>query len=102
MKTIDEYAYEETLQIKESISKELAQFIELHCQGDKSIAISKEDLEIFVSPYNNRIEYTEKISEEINAENEKEIKLKGKCYLVYKDKVVEKGYRIKMLYLLHY
>lgn len=95
LKTIDEYAYEETLQIKESISKELAQFIELHCQGDKSIAISKEDLEIFVSPYNNRIEYTEKISEEINAENEKEIKLKGKCYLVYKDKVVEKRYRRK-------
>lgn len=77
LKTIDEYAYEETLQIKESISKELAQFIELHCQGDKSIAISKEDFEIFVSSYNNRIEYTEKISEEINAENEKEIKLKG-------------------------
>jgi hypothetical protein len=95
LKTIDEYAYEEALQIKESICKELAEFIELHCQGDKSIAISKEDFEIFVYPYNNRIEYTENIFEEINAENEKEIKLKGKCYLVYKDKVVEKRYRRK-------
>ena len=95
MKTIDEYAYEEALQIKESICKELAEFIELHCQGDKSITISKEDFEIFVYPYNNRIEYTENIYEEINAENEKEIKLKGKCYLVYKDKVVERRYRRK-------
>ena len=95
LKTIDEYAYEEALQIKESICKELAGFIELHCQGDKSIAISKEDFEIFVYPYNDRIEYTGNIFEEINAENEKEIKLKGKCYLVYKDKVVEKRYRKK-------
>ena len=95
LKTIDEYAYEEALQIKESICKELAEFIELHCQGDKSITISKEDFEIFVYPYNNRIEYTENIYEEINAENEKEIKLKGKCYLVYKDKVVERRYRRK-------
>lgn len=95
LKTIDEYAYEEALQIKESICKELAGFIELHCQGDKSITISKEDFEIFVYPYNNRIEYTENIFEEINAENEKEIKLKGKCYLVYKDKIVEKRYRKK-------
>ena len=95
LKTIDEYAYEEALQIKESICKELAEFIELHCQGDKSIAISKEDFEIFVSPYNNRIEYTENIFEEINAENEKEIKLKGKCYLVYKDGVIEKRHRKK-------
>lgn len=95
LKTIDEYSYEETLLIKESICKELAEFIELHCQGDKSIAISKEDFEIFVYPYNDRIEYTGNIFEEINAENEKEIKLKGKCYLVYKDKVVEKRYRRK-------
>ena len=95
LKTIDEYAYEEALQIKESICKELAEFIQLHCQGDKSIAISKEDFEIFVYPYNNRIEYTENIFEEINAENEKEIKLKGKCYLVYKDGVIEKRYRMK-------
>ena len=95
LKTIDEYSYEEALQIKESICKELAEFIELHCQGDKSIAISKEDFEIFVSPYNNRIEYTENIFEEINAENEKEIKLKGKCYLVYKDGVIEKRHRKK-------
>ena len=99
LKTIDEYAYEEALQIKESICKELAEFIELHCQGDKSIAISKEDFEIFVYPYNNRIEYTENIFEEINAENEKEIKLKGKCYLVYKDGVIEKRYRKKNIIL---
>ena len=99
LKTIDEYAYEETLQIKESICKELAEFIELHCQGDKSIAISKEDFEIFVSPYNNRIEYTENILEEKNDENEKEIKIKGKCYLVYKDGVIEKRYRKKNIIL---
>ena len=99
LKTIDEYAYEEVLQIKGSICKELAEFIELHCQGDKSIAISKEDFEIFVSPYNNRIEYTENIFEEINAENEKEIKLKGKCYLVYKDAVLERRYRKKNVFL---
>ena len=99
LKTIDEYSYEEALQIKESICKELAEFIELHCQGDKSIAISKEDFEIFVSPYNNRIEYTENIFEEINAENEKEIKLKGKCYLVYKDGVIEKRHRKKNIIL---
>ena len=99
LKTIDEYAYEEALQIKESICKELAEFIELHCQGDKSIAISKEDFEIFVYPYNNRIEYTENIFEEINAENEKEIKLKGKCYLVYKDGVIEKRHRKKNIVL---
>lgn len=99
LKTIDEYSYEGRLQIKESICKELAEFIELHCQGDKSIAISKEDFEIFVYPYNNRIEYTENIFEEINAENEKEIKLKGKCYLVYKDRVIEKRYRKKNIIL---
>lgn len=99
LKTIDEYSYEGTLQIKESICKELAEFIKLHCQGDKSIAISKEDFEIFVYPYNNRIEYTENIFEEINAENEKEIKLKGKCYLVYKDRVIEKRYRKKNIIL---
>lgn len=95
LKTIEEYSYEEMSQIKGIICRELAVFLELHCQGDKSIAISKENFDTFVLPYNARIEYTENIFEEINAENEKEIKLKGKCYLVYKDKVVEKRYRGK-------
>ena len=96
---IEKYSYQEMEQKKEDICKELTEFISLHCQGDKSISISKEDFDKYVLPYNTQIAYEENIYEEPNPEQEKEIKLKGKCYLVYKDAVLENRYRKKNISL---
>ena len=96
---IEKYSYQEMEQKKEDICKELTEFIASHCQGDRSISISKEDFDKYVLPYNTQIAYEENIFEEPNPEQEKEIKLKGQCYLVYRDAVLEKRYRKKNISL---
>ena len=92
---MEKYSYQEMKHKKEDVCKELTEFIALYCQGDRSISISKEDFDKYVLLYNTQIAYEENIFEEPNPEQEKEIKLKGKCYLVYKDGVIEKRYRKK-------
>lgn len=84
-------------EIREKLCLECGEFIEKYCQDDKSISITRDDFEKYILPYNNRITYAEAIYEEPDPEKVKEIKLKGKCYLEYKDKVIEKRYRRKNL-----
>lgn len=75
----------------------LANLISDYCIKDHSIAITKEDFEKYVTPQKSKIDYNAEIdySEPSSDDEEQEIKLKGKCYLVFNDIVLEKRYRRK-------
>lgn len=75
----------------------LANLISDYCIKDHSITITKEDFEKYVTPQKSKIDYNAEIdsSEPSSDDEEQEIKLKGKCYLVFKDSVLEKRYRRK-------
>lgn len=80
----------------------LANLISDYCIKDHSIAITKEDFEKYITPQKSEIDYNAGIdnaevdhAESLSSDQEQEIKLKGKCYLVFKDSVLEKRYRRK-------
>lgn len=85
----------------QTIAASLADLLSEYCITDRSIAITNEDFEKYVAPLDRMIDYeagidnSVPISAEQKTEQEKEIKLKGKCYLVFKDTILEKRYRRK-------
>ena len=88
---------EETGQNYQTLAKNLASFLSEYCIKDRSIIITKDDYERYIVPLKYEIAFDDGIdnSSSLSIEQQNEIKLKGKCYLVYKDKVLEKRYRRK-------
>ena len=66
----------------------LGDFLEKYCQADKSIVVAKEDFEKYIHPLYPHIQYDENLFSEPDPNRIAEIKLRGRCYLEYKDKVI--------------
>lgn len=66
----------------------LGDFLEKYCQADQSIVVTKEDFEKYIQPLYPHIQYDENLFSEPDPNRIAEIKLKGRCYLEYKDKVI--------------
>lgn len=66
----------------------LGDFLEKYCQADQSIVVTKEDFEKYIHPLYPHIQYDENLFFESDPNRIAEIKLKGRCYLEYKDKVI--------------
>ena len=66
----------------------LGDFLEEYCQADQSIVVTKEDFEKYIQPLYPHIQYDENLFSEPDTNRIAEIKLKGHCYLEYKDKVI--------------
>ena len=66
----------------------LGDFLEKYCQADQSIVVTKEDFEKYIQPLYPHIQYDENLFSESDPNRIAEIKLKGRCYLEYKDKVI--------------
>lgn len=82
----------------EEACRVLGDFLADHCQADKSIVITKNDFDQYIRPFHPEIQYDVNMYEEPNPEKEKEIKLKGRCYLEYKDKVIAVRQKKKNLF----
>ena len=66
----------------------LGDFLEKYCQADQSIVVTKEDFEKYIQPLYPYIQYDENLFSESDPNRIAEIKLRGHCYLEYKDKVI--------------
>ena len=66
----------------------LGDFLEKYCQADQSIVVTKEDFEKYIQPLYPHIQYDENLFSETDPNRIAEIKLRGHCYLEYKDKVI--------------
>lgn len=66
----------------------LGDFLEKYCQADQSIVVTKEDFEKYIQPLYPDIQYDENLFSESDPNRIAEIKLRGHCYLEYKDKVI--------------
>ena len=66
----------------------LGDFLEKYCQADQSIVVTKEDFEKYIQPLYPYIQYDENLFSESDPNRVAEIKLRGHCYLEYKDKVI--------------
>lgn len=66
----------------------LGDFLEKYCQADQSIVVTKEDFEKYIQPLYPHIQYDENLFSEPDPNRIAEIKLRGHCYLEYKDKVI--------------
>lgn len=68
----------------------LGDFLEKYCQADQSIVVTEEDFEKYIQPLYPDIQYDENLFSEPDPKRIAEIKLRGHCYLEYKDKVIAK------------
>lgn len=66
----------------------LGDFLEKYCQADQSIVVAKEDFEKYIHPLYPDIQYDENLFSEPDPNRIAEVKLRGHCYLEYKDKVI--------------
>ena len=66
----------------------LGDFLEKYCQADQSIVVAKEDFEKYIHPLYPDLQYDENLFSEPDTNRIAEIKLRGHCYLEYKDKVI--------------
>lgn len=66
----------------------LGDFLGKYCQADQSIVVAKEDFEKYIHPLYPHIQYDENLFSESDPNRIAEIKLRGHCYLEYKDKVI--------------
>lgn len=73
---------------QEEVCHVLGDFLEKYCQADKSIVVAKEDFEKYIHPLYPDIQYDENLFSEPDPNRIAEIKLRGRCYLEYKDKVI--------------
>ena len=73
---------------QEEACRILGDFLEKYCQADQSIVVAKEDFEKYIHPLYSDIQYDENLFSEPDPNRIAEIKLRGHCYLEYKDKVI--------------
>ena len=88
IKNLDAFESDLFQEKQKEVCHVLGDFLEKYCQADQSIVVTKEDFEKYIQPLYPHIQYDENLFSESDPNRIAEIKLKGRCYLEYKDKVI--------------